>query len=121
MINAYRGPVGTIYRGDYYWCKVVFSDEKKFNLDRPDRLSYSCNDLNKKPRSFGPRKHGGGSVMVWDAIHFYGVSSLVFLKGRKADRAYYKTLEDALLSFTADKFGESTSCHFQQDGASISG
>jgi hypothetical protein len=32
------------------WSKVIFPDERKFNLDDPDGFQYYCNDLRRKPR-----------------------------------------------------------------------
>ena len=43
---------------------VVFSDEKKFNLDGPDGSQCYWHDLRKK-QLFSKRLFGGGSVMVW--------------------------------------------------------
>ncbi len=44
---------------------MVFSDEKKFNLDGPDRLTHYWHDLRKVETIRSRRVHGGGSVMVW--------------------------------------------------------
>lgn len=45
-----------------FW--VVFSDEKKFNLDGPDGFTGYWHDLRKAPLQFSRRSFGGGSVMV---------------------------------------------------------
>uniref|UniRef100_A0A7I4YN82 HTH_Tnp_Tc3_2 domain-containing protein n=1 Tax=Haemonchus contortus TaxID=6289 RepID=A0A7I4YN82_HAECO len=50
------------------WAKVVFSDEKKFNLDGPDGNKYYWRDLRREPVYFSRRTFGGGSLMVWDAF-----------------------------------------------------
>jgi len=47
------------------WHKVVWSDEKKFNLDGPDGFSYYWHDLRKEEEIFSTRAQGGGSVMIW--------------------------------------------------------
>jgi hypothetical protein len=47
------------------WREVIFSDEKKFNLDGPDSNQYYCHDLRKEPQYFSKRRAGGGSLMVW--------------------------------------------------------
>jgi hypothetical protein len=50
------------------WNNVVFSDEKKFKFDDPDRFNSYWSDLrlNNPPRM--SRNFGGGTVMVWAAF-----------------------------------------------------
>ncbi|GBO08049.1 Transposable element Tc3 transposase [Araneus ventricosus] len=43
---------------------VIFSDEKKFNLDGPNGFRYFWYDLRKEKEIFSKRTFGGGSVMV---------------------------------------------------------
>ena len=41
------------------WATVIFSDEKKFNLDGPDGFAYYWHDLRRQPRHFYTRHSGG--------------------------------------------------------------
>ena len=50
------------------WEKVIFSDEKNFNLDGPDGFQYYWHDISKEKQLFSKRQNGGGSVMVWGAF-----------------------------------------------------
>ena len=59
------------------WHSVIFSDEKKFNLDGPDDFAYYWHDLRKEKKYFNKRHNGGGSVMVWAAIGCYGKTIFV--------------------------------------------
>uniref|UniRef100_A0A1I7XCA0 DDE_3 domain-containing protein n=1 Tax=Heterorhabditis bacteriophora TaxID=37862 RepID=A0A1I7XCA0_HETBA len=43
--------------------RVIFSDEKKFNLDVPDGCHSYWRDLCKEPWHFSTRNFGGGSLM----------------------------------------------------------
>jgi len=47
------------------WNSIIFSDEKKFNLDGPDGYQYYWRDLRKEKETYFTRHSGGGSVMVW--------------------------------------------------------
>ncbi|KHJ99009.1 hypothetical protein OESDEN_00999 [Oesophagostomum dentatum] len=55
------------------WNKIVFSDEKKFNLNGPDGNLFYWRDLRKEPLRFSKRNFGGGSLMVWAAFSAYGI------------------------------------------------
>ena len=42
-------------RGDLFWIKVSFSDEKKFNLDGLDGMQFYSRDLRKEPQHISVR------------------------------------------------------------------
>ncbi|KAI8123499.1 Transposable element Tc3 transposase [Lucilia cuprina] len=99
------------------WKRVIFSDEKKFNLDGPD--SYSCywHDLRSNDVRMSKRNFGGGSVMVWAAFSAAGKSKICFVPTKMNSQIYNKLLEDALIPFMDEKMEED--CIFQQDNAAI--
>jgi len=99
------------------WSQVIFSDEKKWNLDGPDGFSFYWHDLRKSERFLSRRQNGGGGVMVWGAFCESGFSKLAFLSGNQDAVKYTRTLNDYLLPFAREKFSETWL--FQQDNASI--
>jgi hypothetical protein len=99
------------------WFNVIFSDEKKFNLDGPDGWVGYWHDFRKEPELFSRRQNGGGSVMVWAAFSWEGTSKLVFLRGTQASPDYINTLQFNMLAFYEQKHGNSAL--FQHDNASI--
>ena len=46
------------------WSAVIFSDEKKFNLDGPDGWQYYWHHLDHEEQWFSKRQSGGGGIMV---------------------------------------------------------
>ncbi|KAG3176581.1 hypothetical protein PC128_g17225 [Phytophthora cactorum] len=69
------------------WSQVVFSDEKKFNLDGPDDLQFYWHDLRFETQIYWRHQSGGGSVMVLGAFCAGGKSELVILEGRRTVNA----------------------------------
>lgn len=61
------------------WRQVLFTDEKKFNLDRPDGWSYYYHYLRKDEQILSRRQHGGGSVMILAGIGYYGKTEIKFV------------------------------------------
>lgn len=99
------------------WKTVVFSDEKKFNLDGPDGWRYYWHDIRTEEQVFSKRQQGGGSVMVWGAFGYKGTLPLAFPTGRMKATDYQDLMEASLLPF-----GEAIGGPFwiyQQDNASI--
>lgn len=97
------------------WRKVIFSDEKKWNLDGPDGFSYYWHDLRKEPLYHSKRRAGGGSVMIWACFGWNFKSKISFIDGRMNSQDYCemlsKHLGDISNSFKGDKWT------FQQDNA----
>lgn len=99
------------------WSNVVFSDEKKFNLDGPDGFQYYWHDLRKEPQFLTKRNFGGGSLMPWAGFSMHGKTHLCKCDGRMNSQKYIELLETELISFTDSKMdGDFV---FQQDNASI--
>ena len=99
------------------WNDVVFSDEKKFNLDGPDGFKYFWYDLRKEKEIFSKRSFGGGSVMVWAGYAASGTTEIVFLQGKMNSNSYVDMLGDNLLPEAP--LITSGDYLFQQDNASI--
>lgn len=99
------------------WQKVIFSDEKKFNLDGPDCYSCYWHDLRKHDVVRSKRNFGGGSVMVWGAFSQHGKLPICFITTRMNSQMYIDLLEDVLITHLDSCAEEDTI--FQQDNASI--
>lgn len=78
---------------------MIFSDEKKINLDVPDGIQYYWRDLRKEPLYFSKRNFGGGSLMVSGAFSSVGTLTLAFPSTRMNSTEYIGVLEDHLLPF----------------------
>lgn len=103
-------------RGGFSWGSVVFSDEKRFNLDGPDGRAYYWHDVRVEPRYFSKRQRGGGSVMVWGAMSRRGTVALVAVSKKMDSQLYTAILEEHLLGPADELYPNGYT--FQQDGAS---
>lgn len=99
------------------WHNVVWSDEKKFNLDGPDGFSYYWHDLRKEEQLFSKRAMGGDGLMIWASFGWHGKTEIVFLEGRIDAKKYQETLKNHLLNNGAEIGGENWI--YQQDNAPI--
>jgi len=100
----------------YNWTKVIFSDEKKFNLDGPDGYACYWHDLRKEEKYFSKRQQGGGSLMMWGCFGYNG-GRLAVVSGRLKAPDYCELLETQFTPFAEDLGGPNWV--FQQDNASI--
>ncbi|KAL7726646.1 hypothetical protein ACLKA6_010511 [Drosophila palustris] len=75
------------------WERVVFSEEKKFNLEGPDGYAYYFHDIRKEVHTLDRLHSRAGGVMVWGAITYFGTIELQFLTSRmNATKVYWKRL-----------------------------
>lgn len=95
------------------WKHVVFSDEKKFNLEGPDGYNYYFHDLRKEEHHLDRLHSRVGGVMVWGAISYYGTCELQFLTSRMNAQDYNKVLKTAFPHF------QNLQWTFQHDNAPI--
>ncbi|CAD7001568.1 unnamed protein product [Ceratitis capitata] len=99
------------------WQYVVFSDEKKFNLEGPDGYSYYYHDLRKVEHLLDRLHSRVGGVMVWGAVSYYGHCELQFLTPKMNAKDYNCVLKTAF-PFFRNLFGN-LEWHFQRDNAPI--
>ncbi|CAD6189597.1 unnamed protein product [Caenorhabditis auriculariae] len=97
------------------WNKIIFSDEKKFNLDGPDGYAHYWRDLRKDPKS--KRNFGGGSLMVWAAFCGNGTVALSFIGTRTNSQDYQQLLAQHLLPYLRRR--RRANMIYQQDNASV--
>lgn len=99
------------------WQKIIFSDEKKFNLDGPDGFAYYWHDLRTEKKIFSKRQSGGGSVMVWGAIGYLQNMPLSFIDTRMNAEQYQVMVGPQIDQYAIDCAG--SDWKFQQDNAPI--
>ncbi|XP_037944167.1 protein slit-like [Teleopsis dalmanni] len=99
------------------WHSVIFSDEKKFNLDGPDGFSSYWHDLRQNNPIRMSRNFGGGSVMIWGGFSLHGKLTLCFINTRMNSEKYAEMLDDVLIKFLEEHADRDPI--FQQDNAAI--
>ncbi|KKO73530.1 transposable element tc3 transposase, partial [Vairimorpha ceranae] len=85
------------------WHKVIFSDEKKFNLDGPDGFKYYWHHVNKEEISYSKRIQDGGGIMVWASFCSSEQLILQIVSTKMNSTSYCKMLETPLLPFIEGK------------------
>ena len=102
---------------DEEWKNVIFSDEKKFNLDGPDGFKYYWHDLRKEKSVALSRNFGGGTLMIWAAFNYNSKTPICKITTKMNAEKYTKMLEDVLIPYI-DKIKTETLV-FQQDNAAV--
>nr|CCA27810.1 protein ZK218.2 putative [Albugo laibachii Nc14] len=82
---------------DVDWHHVVFSDEKKWNLDGPDGMRYQWMDKRNLIQPNVRRHSGGGSIMVWAGFSGVTKTELKFLTGRLQFCLYHVKKDEKLI------------------------
>ena len=100
-----------------FWKRVIWSDEKKFELINSRRrvIVYRRTGERYKLKFVKPTmKYGGGSIMVWGCFGYHGMGSLHLINGIMNGAIYRDILVDEL-QFSADLLGIGNRFIFQQD------
>ena len=98
------------------WRNVIFSDEKRFNLDGPDCYKHYWHFLGEKFQYYSKRQCGGGGVTVWGAFAYGGFLPLQEVMGNLNAMKYQLLLQRVNLSEWGDVYGGSDFL-FMQDNA----
>lgn len=101
------------------WSRILWSDEKKFNLKGSDGRVYVRRRKGEeyKPECMqGTVKFGGGSVMMWASFSALGPGPMFKVDGMLDQYAYKDILEKVMQPFAKDHLP--LNYIFQQDNAS---
>jgi transposase len=98
------------------WRTVIFSDEKKFNLDGPDGYKCYWHCLGKDYECYSKRVGGGKSLMIWCAFGYGGQLDLKIIRGNLNAAKYQQLLQSVNLPENGVIIGGKQFI-FQQDNA----
>ena len=110
---------------DEEWKKIAFSDESRFCLHKSDGRMRIWRAKKEKyhPDCINPTvKFGGGSVMFWGCISWWGVGPLVACKGTMNSARYMDILAKHYRPWATRiraEHGPRAKLTFQQDNASV--
>jgi hypothetical protein len=79
------------------WKHVLFSDEKKFNLDGPDSWQYYWHDLRKEQLLRETSQAGTAGIMVWAGFGSLGKTELVYCSKNMNSEHYTNLLDNHLI------------------------
>lgn len=99
------------------WQLVIFSDEKKFNLDGPDGYQKYWRDVRQPRQHCFARNFQGGSLMSWGAFSYRGKVEICFISHKMNAAQYVELLDSELVSSGENFHGDNWT--FQQDNAPI--
>jgi hypothetical protein len=105
-----------LQNGSDFWPRVIFSDEKKWNLKGNDGYVSIWKEKTKK-YTFETDFWRSPGVMVWGAICGNGARYLCRVKGKISAKSYQKMLEDEI--FGEDYLNLPENFIFQQDNAPV--
>jgi hypothetical protein len=100
-----------------FWQNVIFCDESKFNVFGSDGKKFVWRRPNTELHQKNLQatvKHGGGHVMIWGCMAYYGVGNIAFIDGTMNASNYIEVLRSNL-PHSALKLAINDSYHFQQD------
>jgi len=101
---------------DLQWRNVLFSDEKKFNLNGPDGYQYYWHALGSNYEHYSKRQGGGQSLMVYGAFAYGGKLPLIKIRGYLKSSSYTQMLQQADLKNSAELIA-GDNFYYQHDNA----
>jgi transposase len=104
------------------WRRIVFTDESRFCMNRPDggeRVWRRSNEKYHNSCITPTVKFGGGGVMFWGCFSWHGVGPLVRIDGTMDSDAYVDTLANHFIPWVRPWVEQDADIVFQQDNASI--
>ena len=115
QIRKRLGWVDRYLRNPINWCKVIFSDEKRFTLDGPDGYRKRWVNINRPRRFISRFASGRQGVCVWAGFSVEGRTAIAIFRDTVNAPYYQGLLFNHLLPYT-DRF-ESEHLIFMQDNA----
>ncbi|KAJ3518197.1 hypothetical protein NMY22_g13810 [Coprinellus aureogranulatus] len=102
----------------FFWHKVWFTDELKFNLFGSDGRIYCCRGPGEE---FSTQivsktvKHSGENIQVWGCLSYHGPGCLHHINGCMDSNQYTSILQESFLGSLQDRKVQPHTIIFQQD------